>query len=179
MIQFRVDCPCGRHLMVTEGAAGAVLKCECGRRVPVPSLEKLRADAGLNAYDFAPEFVIEHARDVSELLHDRACVGCGAADADLAWVHAECEKSQTVGEPSRLALALGVLVSPLFFLAWFRPRGEVVGRDKAYDLPLPVCARCGPTLTGRDALLRALNKVPIYERLLEKFPQARLTRVTR
>jgi Domain of unknown function (DUF1922) len=40
-MDFRLPCECGRHLSVTEGAAGATLQCVCGRTVKVPSLGEL------------------------------------------------------------------------------------------------------------------------------------------
>src|SRR4051812_27053190 len=41
-MSFELPCECGHRLAVTTGDAGAVLWCECGRRVQVPGLRELR-----------------------------------------------------------------------------------------------------------------------------------------
>lgn len=42
---FEFLCACGRRLTVTAGDAGATVRCECDRAVPVPDLHALRASA--------------------------------------------------------------------------------------------------------------------------------------
>ena len=39
---YQLRCRCGKVLLVEEGDAGTVGKCECGRPVPVPVLSLLR-----------------------------------------------------------------------------------------------------------------------------------------
>lgn len=41
-MRFRLPCECGQQLPVTEGGAGGILQCACGRTVKVPSLGELR-----------------------------------------------------------------------------------------------------------------------------------------
>src|SRR6266702_569433 len=38
---YEVACSCGKVLPVSEGMAGSIIPCECGRNVHVPSLSKL------------------------------------------------------------------------------------------------------------------------------------------
>jgi len=45
------------------------------------------------------------------------------------------------------------------------------------SLPLPVCDGCRQSLGRRKAIKQAVQKIPLYGELLQKFPDAKLTLV--
>jgi hypothetical protein len=105
-----------------------------------------------------------------ELPTSSSCVSCGESTTGVAFVQADCERafvqkgSWTINP---LALLFGWLV--------IRREGEarVLGRDKSYRLPIRLCERCH-RLRGTK-LRAAVVQEPLYRRLLEKFPHARLS----
>jgi hypothetical protein len=178
-VNFRVDCECGIPLKVSEASAGGSVRCVCGRSVPVPPLRDLRVRAGLPPYNIAPEVLIEHLLASGELPPDKSCVECGAATDGAVRVITECERTMIPrsGVPWPVGCLL-LLFSPVLYLL-FRAgtavedsgRVEEHGRDKIYTLPVPVCADCRPRL-HRQTIQDTLRKIPIYEQLLDKFPDA-------
>ena len=95
-MEFRIDCPCGEHVVVTEAAAGATLTCACGRPISVPSLWELRVAAGLPAYDPGPELLIQHLLAAGKLPGTKLCLGCGFETEQVFEVRTECERSHVV-----------------------------------------------------------------------------------
>jgi hypothetical protein len=53
-MDFNVRCECGIPLLISEGAAGARVPCDCGRTVIIPSLDELRKQAGVRPPDPNP-----------------------------------------------------------------------------------------------------------------------------
>jgi hypothetical protein len=93
----------------------------------------------------------------------------------------ECERTWTdEGGGSWVAFLLRVFFFPLGLL-WFRQgssEGTQYGKDKIYTLPLAVCRDCRKALRGQNAIKECLLTEPVYERLLEKFPDATVRVVT-
>src|SRR5262245_19062087 len=131
-MDFRINCPCGSHVMVTEGAADGTRQCSCGRTLAVPSLKELRLQAGLPAYNISPELMIEHLLAAGELPGSQACARCGAHTDDLILVLTRCEQSWTrrTGGFSWLTLIVSAFFLP--FTIWFREEREetTYGTDK-------------------------------------------------
>jgi hypothetical protein len=176
-MDFRVDCPCGSHLTVTEGSAGATVECRCGRPLAVPPLKQLRLRAGLPAYDLSPELVLEHHLAAGGLPADSHCVQCGVSTHEALHVVVECEKAIRKGGFSWAAFLLSALFSPLAAIAHVvLPIEEEVqhGSDKYYTLPLALCEHCLKTFRTRSGLKQCLRRIPVYARLLEKFPDAKV-----
>ena len=173
-MQFRVDCQCGKFIMVREGAAGAKFDCSCGRIISVPSLQDLRVQAGLPPYDLSPELMLHHLLPAGELPSRSACAGCGIDTPDRVEVVTECERSWTKNSrgSSWLVLFVSMFLFPLRI--WMREEGEErqYGSDKIYRLPLAVCRECRKKLRGQEAIKGCLRTEPVYERLLDKFPDA-------
>jgi hypothetical protein len=169
MDQYPVVCECGRKQWVPAGAAGRRLPCPCGREVAVPALHILRRDAGEMAV--SPELMIEALLRENGLPEGPDCVVCSAATDEVRYVWADCEKP-TIKKP-------GWTINPLMLLfGWwvFYRSGEtrVLGRDITYRLPLRVCRVCADGLRG-SGVKDILCRVPLYERLLQKYPKAKLT----
>ena len=177
-MDFQIPCDCGKVLTVTEGSAGTEVTCACGRNVRVPSLGGLRQLAGIVVPHPAPELVIEQMLLAGTLPPDRNCVHCGAATTDLLTVHVECERAWRRGSDSTLSgnigLFIGIFLKPISFLLRAGDEEQVFGRDKIYDLPLPVCPSCRAKVSDELAIWTSLRRVPEYRRLLEKFPEAKV-----
>jgi hypothetical protein len=178
-MEFRIDCPCGEHLMIGEGAAGATFTCACGKPIVVPSLTKLRVSAGLPANDVAPEQIVEHLLFTGEVPGPPTCIACDQPTDRVMHVVAECERVQKPAPP-KLSWWVLLFVSPLAFsIARLMHRDTDPppehGRDKIYPLPLRICPRCEPMLSDPAHRQRCLRMIPEYRLLLDKFPGAMLS----
>ncbi len=186
-MEFRVDCPCGEHIMVSEGAAGVTFECVCGKPIVVPSLSELRTRAGLPTNAVSPEFIVEHFLVAGEIPGGNGCVDCGGEPADVVHIETECErvwKQRSGGFSWTAAVLLLIFCQPLliYYLFWFYVYGDrgvekEFGRDKIYALPLRICPQCRPRLNDPVEIKRCLRRIPEYDLLLEKFPAA-IVRVT-
>ena len=178
-MHYVLDCDCGRTISVRETAAGAKEQCECGRTHVVPSLHELRRLAGLRPPELPPEKVVETLLLARKLPEEDRCVLCGTATEDVVCCTTECEKAQTLsGSPPRWLYLLSYLtfgwIGVTAVHATSRDDREW-GTDRVFPLPLRVCADCGHRLDDPSALRTALSRVPVYRRLLEKYPRARIT----
>jgi hypothetical protein len=176
-VDFQIDCSCGQKVTVNEGAADGTANCACGQTIRVPSLKVLRVRVGLPAFHFPPEQMIEAILSSGEIPWGRSCVHCEAETDHVAHVLTECERSSTKeGGLSGTSLALGLLFSPfIYFLAAFFSRNSeerVLGKNKIYTLPLPICAKCRGDLKGQKAIKDCMQVIPAYRELLDKFPHA-------
>src|SRR5262249_19236033 len=140
VMEFYVECSCGRQVVVSESAAGLDADCPCGRTVPIPSLGELRARAGVPRYPVAPELVIEECVATGAFPIGTACAHCSVDTTEMAVVVIECERS-FVKQPSRLWWVIAGLFAPLAMLGSWRAREQEEGphgRDKIYPLRLPL-----------------------------------------
>jgi hypothetical protein len=174
-VDFKIDCQCGKQNIVSGGSAGATIVCACGRAISVPSLSTLRLQAGLPPFDPGPVMLIQHLLSTGQLPGIKSCVACGHETDHVVEVLTECETSYRTESDDR---SWGMT---LFWLFAFWPalllmsrRREVTesGRDTFFRLPLPVCKDCRHKLRGRKLVKQALQKIPLYCQLLQKFPDA-------
>src|SRR5262245_23210614 len=93
-IKFRVNCPCGDFVLVSEGAAGATFTCSCGKPIEIPSSTQLLLDAGL-APVAPPEEVVEAMLITGAVPENKACTVCGDDSRRIIHVLTECERLQT------------------------------------------------------------------------------------
>jgi hypothetical protein len=184
-MKFRINCPCGDHIEVGEGAAGATFQCACGRPISVPSLTELRTRAGLPANHISPEFVIEHLLVTGELVCGNSCVECGIDTDALIHVQTECERVFKVrsGDFSWPLFLFLLVFCPLFW-GWYlwafilvraSEEEHEYGRDKIYPLPLRICLTCQQKLKNPALIKQCLRKIAEYDLLLEKFPDAKVS----
>jgi hypothetical protein len=174
ILQFRVNCECGNQIVVKEGSAGARIACPCGRSISVPSLKELRIQAGLPPYELSPELVIEHLLAAGELPFGKTCVQCQQETDEIIQVNTECERAwvHRTGGFSWGTLLFSMFVLPIRIWFWERREETVYGKDKIYPLPLRVCQACQRTLRRQRAIKECLRRIPEYDRLLDKFPDA-------
>lgn len=175
-MQIRVPCECGEALSVTEGSAGQKLPCRYGRVVAIPRYRELLAMAGQGP-DLAPDFVIERLLLAGKLPEEDCCLACGTPTGEVAQVVVQCERAQ-VGQAGRswLYYAGVALLSPMhavFARAHHGPNEPTEhGKDKIYLLPLRLCQQCKEQMIAAKATKDILHLVPVYHRLLAKYPKA-------
>lgn len=178
-MEFRVDCSCGNYVLVSEGAAGSTRDCSCGRIVPIPSLKELRLQAGLPPYELSPGMVIEYLLAQRTLPPNKECVQCRIETNEIVQVEIECEKTWVHGRGILFWIALVLLAPFNAFGVWVLERGneEVYGENKRYTVPIAICAKCRKSLCNRTRVNQALQSIPEYGRLLDKYPDATVTLV--
>jgi len=169
---------------VTEGAAGTFLECSCGRTVRVPSLNELRQQ-GLGG-EVNPILEIEHLGARAELPQARHCAWCGEPTAEILPALVQCEKTRLRGPGGFGQLVLSFILFLfggwlLFFLRTIiRAQEVLVGKELTVSVPLRMCGRCSDRTRGvskrkqQRVLKGLLAKTPVYKRLLDRYPDARL-----
>lgn len=173
--KFRVDCSCGDHILVSEGAAGMVFTCDCGKPIQVPSSIQLRASAGLKPI-IPPEEEIEQLLLSGTIPGNETCSFCGNPTRSVILVHTECERAFKVGGATVFSsiglFAVRMLLLP--FRIWITETRveQTHGKDKVYVLPLYLCEQCQPASKDPAALKRCMSKIPEYRELFDKFPNA-------
>lgn len=182
-MEYDVRCECGYCHLVSEGAAGTRILCNCGRTIAVPSLDAMRRDAGLLPVMPSPELVIESLLAAGLLPGTKNCISCGCESGQKITVLAECERAWTPQARrsswlSTAAMLLMAFVAPitLLFRIPMNDSGEQeYGRDKIYPLPLPLCSECQSRPFSDFELKGLLRRIEDYRRLLEKFPEAKVS----
>jgi hypothetical protein len=148
--------------------------------VAIPSLRHLQSQAGLPQPQPPPELVLEQHLLAGGLPAGTDCVSCGTDTPHVLEVTLECERAR-VTRPGELTWGKQIamfLVSPLLAVLAniLETRGEPreYGKDKVYVLPLRMCTACARDLAGRGEVKAWLAAVPVYRRLLEKYPGAKV-----
>jgi len=175
-MEFQIPCECGVTLTVGEGAAGARLRCDCGRTVIVPALDKLHREAGFPEQRVAPEMAVEALLLAGRLPEEDHCVLCGAETDESVTCLTECERAFVDdGRPSWWQYVLGYLTLGLFgalVVGASRRTEQEWGKDRVFDLPLRICALCRGDVTDSVEAKDAMRRVPLYRALLNKYPDA-------
>jgi hypothetical protein len=181
-MHYRIPCACGESVTVAEAAAGSTIPCGCGRVVVVPSLRELRRQAGVPSTAPPPEMVVETLLAAGRLPEETHCILCGTAADGIVFCKAECERAKIVdGRPSFWQWLLSGYLLGLFAVLFLqlarqeKGQEKEVGKDRIYTLPLRICDRCRPELTSPEAIKRAMSQVRLYRRLLEKYPDTRVS----
>jgi hypothetical protein len=174
--KFRVDCPCGDHVLVSEGAAGCVFTCSCGKPIQIPSSIQLRLNAGLKPI-VPPEEVIEGMLYSGAVPGRGVCTHCSGETRNIVRVMAECERvfTRKSGGFSWTILILSMIFLPLRIFHWETPQEQQFGSDKIYPLPVFVCDQCTSALSNAATLKRCLCRIPEYRDLFDKFPNAKFS----
>lgn len=178
-MQYELDCECGDYVTVEEMAAGTTALCRCGRRIIIPSLRELRRRAGVAEPGLSPELVVETLLLAGKLPEEDHCVLCGVATDASVCCMTECERALVQGGRQPWWVYLLALLS----FGWFgvaiakASAGEERewGKDRIFPLPLRVCDACRQGLTSPAEVKAALSRVPVYRRLLNKYPGARVS----
>ncbi len=174
-MDFQLTCACGATRTVNEGSAGVELECSCGRHIKVPPLHELRKQAGLTPHDVSPELIIEAGLVDGSILPNRECASCGVDTVAMVRVRIECERAIRKGGMTWGTTLLGLFFLPLALYRY--EREKEYGDNKLYTVPLMICPQCRPTLRGTRRVRECLRNVPVYKRLLDKFPKSKITLV--
>jgi len=175
-MDFSLECTCGRHLTVGSAEAGTTVSCECGALVAVPNLGKLRELAGQGAYEAGTVDTIVAMIRRGDLPWGDLCAVSGTPTDDVIDLYVEAERIYRARDRRAVYGWLGVLVSPIFLAGLFEKPGPLVGRETTVCTPLRVAAIHQPVVrrSSQRALKRWLRSVPIYAKLLEEYPRARV-----
>lgn len=183
MATYSVNCECGKSIAVAQSQAVASVICDCGKTVPVPLLSALRRAAGESNRTIVEELRFQIAS--KELPYGNLCPFSGKLADDVVTINVQCERSWTRGG-EELSFAkfvwfltfyclfgwLAALVSSILFR---KTPIEEFGRETVIDLPLKVSAEMRSQvirMRSQNSLKTALRTVPIYEKLLDEYPDA-------
>jgi hypothetical protein len=142
----------------------------------VPSLRELRRQAGVPGAGLAPDLVIESLLLANKLPEEEECILCGDPTIGCVYCQVECERAVVVdGRPP-----LWAVIGMVLLFGWVgallarsaRKEPREWGKDRSFNLPMRLCDRCRPELTDTASVKRALRSVPLYRRLLDKYPRA-------
>jgi len=175
-MQLQVPCECGQYVPVTEGEAGGRTTCRCGRTVVILSLRELRRLAGVPGAGLSPELAIKRLLQAEKLPEEEECVLCGEPTPACALCLVEYEPAVVIDDHPPVLALIG-LVRLVGLLRGFLARSTLRetsewGEDSSLNIPMRICDPCRPTLTDAKSVKRALRSVPLYRRLLDKYPRA-------
>lgn len=173
---FHINCECGCRIGINVGMAGSQIDCRCKRIISVPRLSELRKAVGKNAYGDDPVLIIESLLKSYGSLPSGSCAHCGCATSQKICFIAECERPR-VKKPSPVRHLLALISLPLWALLVSKEtQREVRGREITVGIAVTLCDACSRSLNlrKRSVLRELVNKVPIYHRLLQEYPQTTL-----
>jgi hypothetical protein len=187
-LQATLTCECGKSHIATEKNAGSQIPCGCGRLVAVPTLSKLRTQAGKDAYVTNPaEAIRKHQRESGSPAGDR-CILCGSTSPIHYTYDAVCESSRLKAASSDqsgtnvfwIMLVPGVirLIRRLVKRCDRSTDAVRVGHDIEVSFDLPVCDACTRTagdMTRPRVSKELMRRVPLYNDLLAYYPNLTLT----
>lgn len=170
---YSISCVCGKTHEVTSGQAGTEITCACGKTVAVPSLANLRRQAGEPTA--SAEMLIEAKLQSGQLPEESHCLCCDTETEDVLNAEIICEKitEHTGGKNAGIIAAFfGLFAYALAAIVDSSSKSVTAqGRDVRFRVPLRICKECSSSLTGSD-LRETLKKESLYQRLLEKYPEA-------
>ena len=181
-LQVELPCECGAKIVAKSHNAGTAVSCQCGRFVSVPSLGRLRAMAGGEAYVTNPAEAIRKALNAGQRIAGEICLICKSPRPRNYLVEVVCERSFVKRGGGEESNSVPALLAQLFIpmAEFFRSRSratEVRGHDIVLDVPIPVCQACVESgnnpLRPRKAR-RLMREVAAYKNLLDYYPKARI-----
>jgi len=191
-LQTILTCECGKSHIATAKNAGSQIQCGCGRSVAVPTLSKLRTQAGKDAYITNPAEAIRKQQNEGGSPAGDRCILCGSTSPIGYTCDAVCESSRLLktassdqsGSSASHVLWTMLVPSPIRMIRRLmrrheRPTDAVrVGHDVEVSFDLPVCDACAKTV-GEVTRLRVckelMGRVPLYKDLLTYYPNLALT----
>lgn len=189
-MDFTIDCTCGKQLHVGTADAGGTKRCRCGTTNAVPALSELRRRAGQQSYDVNIADKLRHMFADGKLPPDNFCSRCGTETSNVLNCSVECERPHTKSRGFWGTVLLGIsstIFLPVWILVWILGalsreyrNSEVFGQELVVNTPLALCSECAadvkPTNNNIGELLR---RVPLYDQLLQAYPEADAAQVTR
>jgi len=175
---FSLDCSCGRRINVTSADAGTRVACECGLELAVPSLSRLRELEGRDPYEAGTVDTIRRLVAHGELPVGEVCAVSGKPTHDVMECFIVVSSVMLHRERMGLKILLGLLISPVLFLipSLSVKVSPAPGTETWVPTPMRLSNRYHSRYRGasQTRLRRLLSPVPIYRKLLEEYPLARV-----
>jgi hypothetical protein len=157
--------------------AGTTVACACGENVEVPSLARLKASVGESAV--SADFELEQRAAAGDLPPETACVMCGRHTDHTIRTTIECDKRRTDGgQPKWWEIVIAWFLNfwiLVFLITSRRLRESEHGQDVIFTVPIRACESCAVGVTTPAAVRNLLLRTPLYARVLEKYPRARVS----
>jgi len=175
-MSYYVTCACGREISVSAASAGGEVFCQCGAAVVVPRLSDLRRSSGKGAYETSTVDVIAAMLSAQQLPWGSTCAHSEFPTEDVFDISVQCEscydQDRSGGWVSVLAAVLLGLSVPLTR----RHESETHGRELVVYTPIRLRKEFHVRFckAGQRRLRRLLRTVPVYGRLLDEYPHARV-----
>ncbi len=174
---FSVGCACGELLAVKASQASTNLRCDCGAQIKVPSLGQSRELAGKERYESGIIDAIGRMIRSGELPRDEICAISQRPTTDVLEIDVhlprlfKTEKEAMPGPALLLGGLLGVLVLSMARRSKYAEEEESIIR-----VPLRVGAeyQSKVRVMSPRRLKKLLRRVPIYAKLLDENPDARI-----
>ncbi|WP_146118819.1 hypothetical protein [Blastopirellula marina] len=190
---YLIHCECGEPLEVTATQAGSTVTCRCGKVVDVPMMSVLRRSAGESAM---PLNIVEQINGMvkrGELPTNDLCPISQRRPDLTVYLDVRCEQSYA-DRRAQLEESDHYII-PYFLFGWIfavfytllryalvksKTPSELErhGHDVSVKVPLAISSTEKETFTktrSQARLKQWLESTPIYVKLLEEYPQARVT----
>jgi hypothetical protein len=175
--RFSLDCRCGRTVTVAAAQAGSTVRCDCGAEVTVPSLGRLRELSGKDRYESGTGDTIHRLIQEGELPAGRACAFSGEPTDDVLPLEVLVPRvfKRPEGEEEQVLATFGLL--GYFFYGLFRHPEIVEEHAIKVPTPLRVAGWHHPKVRriSQRRLKRLLRTMPVYAKLLDENPYARVS----
>jgi hypothetical protein len=177
-MSYDVRCACEREISVSAAAAGGEVTCECGAVVTVPKLSELRRSAGKGAYETSEVDVISAMLRDGQLPWGNTCIHSTFPTEDVFDVSVQCQ--QCLGGDGGGGFLVAVLVGLVGGLAGgiSAPQSELEthGHELVVYTPIRLCKEFHAQFrkASQRRLRRLLRSVPVFSRLLDEYPHARI-----
>ncbi|HET6572501.1 MAG TPA: hypothetical protein VFG68_02785 [Fimbriiglobus sp.] len=170
---YPIGCECGATIHVPGTSAGTTFTCKCGRQVEIPGLARLKASIGQSTV--SADLELEHLTAARALPLEANCTNCGRETTNEIAFSVVCERPEDKSGGSFWYQVFFIWFSPLLYMMHMATRqSEVHGRNVVFRLPVRVCETCQPSLNSQSAIRDTLRQTPVYARLLDKYPHARI-----
>jgi hypothetical protein len=171
---YPVGCECGATTHVPGTSAGTTFTCKCGRKLEIPTLAQLKASVGQSSV--SADLELERLTATGALPLESNCAVCDRETTDKVAFSVVCERPEDKSGGSFWYQVFFIWFSPLLYMMHMATRpAEVRGRNVVFRLPVRVCVACRPSVNSRPAIRDALRRTPVYARLLDKYPDAKIS----
>jgi hypothetical protein len=181
-MKYAFTCQCGKVIPVEASAAGSEILCECGTKAQVPSLSQLRVTSGEGAYEAGTIDTILRMLDEGQLPWGETCALSGLPTTNRIEIYVECEKLHFRADDEEVGWWAVVIAIGGWWSVFLRSSTglqrsyEPQGRETRVATPLRVTREQEAAVTrmSQRRLRRLLRQVPIYDKLLQDYPAAKI-----
>ncbi|PHS03240.1 MAG: hypothetical protein COA78_18705 [Blastopirellula sp.] len=181
---YSLACECGNQIEVSAAQAGSEVTCTCGQVVNVPMLSALRKTAGKAAYESNTMDTINRMVQEGELPWGDTCAVSGYPTTDSCQLFVLCESKWLKGSSMGdwFILFFQLLILPVVICLDLFVDSDKASQSHGHDrgVYVPIIARTEhhaelKKMRNQAKLQEILRTVPIYAKLLDEFPNARIS----